>query len=199
MNHLFGSHKSIIKALKLLGLADGDTVSDWGCGGGDTLIAIAKQAQKDNINLKLQGIDAASTAIKFANAQSAACSNISYKLANVLHDDPGNNNSDFVICSLFTHHFADEEWIVLVNNMYRSARKAVVITDLHRHPVLYYAVMAITHLFTGNKMVKVDGQLSVKRSFKRNELVTLLAKANIKNYRLKWLWPFRWQIVIYKS
>lgn len=199
MNALFGGHQSIIKALKRFPVRDGYSISDWGCGGGDVLIAIARLAQKDNINLKLNGIDAAPAAVNFARKQSATYHNISYTNADVLKDDFGEKRFDIVISSLFTHHFADDEWIVLIRKMYHTAKLGVIITDLHRHWLLYFAVMAITRIFTSNKMAQYDGPLSVKRAFKRTELVRLLNKAGIKNYKIKWMWAFRWRIVIYKS
>lgn len=199
MNALFGGHKSLIKALKLFPVKSGDTISDWGCGGGDALIAIAKWAQKHNINLKLNGVDAAPAAINFARQQSKAFTHISYVKADVLLDDFEPGSFDIILSSLFTHHFADKEWIALIGKMNNTARRGVIITDLHRHWLLYYAVKMITRLFTSNKMAKNDGPLSVQRSFKKQELMVLLAKAGITNYKLQWMWAFRWQIVIYKT
>ena len=199
MNALFGGHKSLIKALLAFPVANNNSISDWGCGGGDALIAIAKHAQKDNINLNLNGIDAAPSAIKFAWEQSGGYENISYEKADVLIDEFAANRFDIIISSLFTHHFADDDWVALIKKMNRTAKRGVIITDLHRHWVLYYAIIVITKVFTRNKMAQYDGPLSVKRSFKRNELKTLLAKAGITNYKLKWMWAFRWQIVIYKQ
>jgi hypothetical protein len=48
-------------------------------------------------------------------------------------------------------------------------------------------------------MVRNDGPLSVKRAFKKEELVALLKNAEIDNYNLTWHWPFRWQLIVYKS
>jgi hypothetical protein len=50
--------------------------------------------------------------------------------------------------------------------MQASAQKGIIITDLHRHPVLYYAIIFITHVFTNNKMVRYDGPLSVNGGLK---------------------------------
>jgi 2-polyprenyl-3-methyl-5-hydroxy-6-metoxy-1,4-benzoquinol methylase len=199
MNALFGGHQSLIKALKLFPVQNGNSISDWGCGGGDVLIAIAKWAQKNNINLKLNGVDAAPAAINFARQQSKAFTHISYAKADVLLVDYEPDKFDIIVSSLFTHHFADDEWIALVGKMNNTARRGVIITDLHRHWILYYAVKMITRLFTRNKMAQNDGPLSVQRSFKKHELKTLLAQAGINNYKLQWMWAFRWQIVIYKS
>src|SRR5271168_2617089 len=65
MNALFGGHKTIIKALKSLGIQNDWHISDWGCGGGDSLRAIAKWAKLNNLNIKLTGVDATPAAVAF--------------------------------------------------------------------------------------------------------------------------------------
>ena len=197
MNRLFGAHHTIIKALKKFPVKDQDMVSDWGCGGGDTLIAIREWAGKNNLQLKLSGVDAAEAAIHFAE-QNSAGSNIQYVQADVLGDELKPDQFDIVISGLFSHHFPDEEWIKLIRKMQSCARRGVILTDLHRHRILYYAVILITRLFTRNKMVRIDGPLSVKRAFRRGELEKLLKQAGIINYNLTWVWPFRWLLIIYK-
>jgi 2-polyprenyl-3-methyl-5-hydroxy-6-metoxy-1,4-benzoquinol methylase len=134
---------------------------------------------------------------KFAT-QNSVGSNISYIKADVLGDGLKPDQFDIVCSGLFSHHFADEEWIKLITKMYACSKRGVILTDLHRHWLLYYAVWVITHLFTRNKMVRIDGPLSVKRSFKKAELVALLKSAQIDNYNLTWVWPFRWLLVVHK-
>lgn len=197
MNRWFGAHQTIIKALKKFPAKPGNSVSDWGCGGGDTLIALRQWSDKNDLGLRLTGVDAAGAAIQFAERNSAGY-HISYIKADVLSDDLQPDQFDLVISGLFTHHFADDDWVRLIKKMHSSARRGVIITDLHRHWVLYYAVQIITHVFTRNKMVRVDGPLSVKRGFKRKELIHLLKSSQIDNFKLTWIWPFRWLLVIYK-
>lgn len=199
VNSWFGGHNSIINTLKKFPVHNGYAVSDWGCGGGDTLIAIAKWAKQQQIHLKLTGIDAAPAVINFARKESKGFNNISYVQADVINDIYLLGKHDIIISSLFTHHFDDEHWIQMIKNMYASARKGIIITDLHRHWLLYYAVIFITNVLTRNKMVRYDGPLSVKRAFKKQELLTLLKNAGIDNFNLTWKWPFRWHLMIYKS
>lgn len=45
-------------------------------------------------------------------------------------------------------------------------------------------------------MVKFDAPLSVKRAFRKGELIDILHAAGITNYTLKWRWAFRWQLII---
>lgn len=197
MNRLFGAHRTIIKSLRKFGDLTHNHISDWGCGGGDTLVALRKWSDQQKLSLHLTGVDAAPAAIQFAKRHSLGC-RVNYIKANVLGNELRAGQFDIVTSGLFSHHFADKEWILLIRNMHTCATRGVILTDLHRHWVLYYAVKAITHLFTRNKMVRVDGPLSVKRSFRRREIITLLKSAQINNYNLTWVWPFRWLLVIRK-
>jgi len=43
---------------------------------------------------------------------------------------------DFVLCSLFLHHFSDERVIELLRALYKIANRAVLISDLERHIAL---------------------------------------------------------------
>ncbi|SDH27613.1 methyltransferase domain-containing protein [Mucilaginibacter sp. P25] len=199
MNALFGGHKSIIGSLKKLPIYNGYSVIDWGCGGGDTLIAIAKWAESKQIDLNLNGVDAAQAAINYARKQAMDYNNINFIQADVIDEAYLIKPADVIICSLFTHHFDDDRWIKLIKNMQASAQKGIIITDLHRHWLLYHAIVFITHVFTRSAMAQNDGPLSVKRGFKRYELLALLKKAQIDNFKLTWRWPFRWELIIYKS
>jgi len=199
MNALFGGHKNIINLLNKLSVSTGYSVSDWGCGGGDTLIAIAKWAESKQIDLNLNGVDAAQAAVNYARKQAKDYSNINFIQADVIDEAYLIKPADVIICSLFTHHFDDERWIKLIKNMQASAQKGIIITDLHRHWLLYHAIVLITRVFTSNAMAQNDGPLSVKRGFKRHELLALLKKAQIDNFKLTWRWPFRWELIIYKS
>jgi len=199
MNALFGGHKSIIKSLREFAVSNGYSVSDWGCGGGDTLIAMAKWAKDKQINLNLNGVDAAPSAVNYARQQASNYSNIYFTQADVIDEAYLIKPVDLIICSLFTHHFDDERWVKLIQNMEASAQKGIIITDLHRHWLLYHAIVFITHVFTRNAMARNDGPLSVMRGFKKQELLVLLKKAQIDNFKLTWRWPFRWELIIYKS
>lgn len=199
VNSWFGGHREVIKAIKKFPVKQGFSICDWGCGGGDTLVAIAKWAKLQRLDLTLTGIDAAPAAMKYARNASKAFASISYVQADVINDAHLLGKHDIIISNLFTHHFDDGHWVTMIKNMHASAQKGIIVTDLHRHRVLYYAVIVITHVLTRNKMVRYDGPLSVKRGFKKQELLILLKKAQIDNFKLTWKWPFRWELIIYKS
>jgi 2-polyprenyl-3-methyl-5-hydroxy-6-metoxy-1,4-benzoquinol methylase len=198
INKLLGGFGVFYNAFKKIKLTNGDLICDWGCGGGDSLLALRNHFKKKNLDLEYLGLDATKTAVEFAKHHHLNYQEITFKEVDVLKETFEENQYNVVISSLFTHHFEDEDWIKLVQRMVFSAKKAVIINDLHRHPLAYYSIALLTQIFSKSYMVKHDSKVSVLRSFKRQELRNLLALAGVKNYNIKWMWAFRWQIIIYK-
>jgi 2-polyprenyl-3-methyl-5-hydroxy-6-metoxy-1,4-benzoquinol methylase len=176
------------------------TLADIGSGGGDTLRQIAKWFEKKNIKAKLTGIDANDFMINYAQNKSQNFPQISYEKLNVFDIDAKNENRyDWATMSLFCHHFTDEELILIFKNIQKLTSKGFIINDLHRNPIAYYSIYFLTRLFNGSYLVKNDAPLSVLRAFKKQDLITLLEKAGIKKYRIKWQWAFRFQVIVEKS
>ena len=196
VNKLLGGYHVFFDAFQKIRIKDGMCISDWGCGGGDSLRVIAKWARKRNLKISLVGVDATEAAIKYAMERSKDYPEISYIPADVMSDQLLPDQFDIVISSLFTHHFANKSWIKLIQKMAVCASAYVVINDLHRHWFAYHSIGLLTSVFSGSEMVKHDSKLSVLRSFKRKELEQMLKKGGFENYTIKWMWAFRWQVCI---
>jgi len=198
INRLLGGYNIFFDALKKLSLRDEMLICDWGCGGGDSLRKIAEWSRKVDLDLDLIGIDASEAAIDYAEKKAISYPEIKFIHADVLSKAVKPKQFDIIISSLFTHHFDEDSWIRLVQKMIECARDAVIINDLHRHWLAYYSIAALTAMFSKSPMVKNDAKLSVLRGFTRKELEVMLQKAGISRYTIKWMWAFRWQIIIYK-
>jgi ubiquinone/menaquinone biosynthesis C-methylase UbiE len=98
---------------------------------------------------------------------------------------------DYVICSLFTHHFVELEIVNILREMSRIARRKIFVIDLHRHPVAYYFYTTIGKLILHNQITREDGALSILRSFKRRELYELAQQAQLINPRVRRHFPYR--------
>lgn len=199
VNKLLGGYSVFFDAFKKLNLKDGMTISDWGCGGGDSLRVLAGWARKKNLKLNFVGVDATATAIDYARQKALKFPEISFIHVDVLSDDLKKDQFDVVISSLFTHHFENESWIALMKKMLDCSKYAVIVNDLNRHWFAYHSIGILTQLFSKSVMVKHDSKLSVLRGFTREELEQLLSKAGITNYQLKWKWAFRWQLILFKE
>lgn len=169
-----------------------------GCGGGDVLRTLAGKLKNQNLNLTFTGIDATPAAVNFAIRNNTE-PNIKFILADVFSEEISQLKFDLVISSSFTHHFNDQNWILLIQKMMSCSKHAVIIDDLHRHWLPYYCVKLITKVLTTSRLARNDGPLSVLKGFTKPELKVLLQKAGIQHYTICWKWAFRWQIVLYKN
>ncbi|MBC5774299.1 methyltransferase domain-containing protein [Pontibacter sp. KCTC 32443] len=202
INNWLGGHKVVLDALDKLTINyknESVTIADIGCGGGDTLTTIANWARRRSINAQLTGIDANDFMVQYARQHCQNYNNITITQHNVFSEAFARQEYDIIVCSLFCHHFTDEQLVALFSQLHRQARVAVIINDLHRHWFAYYSIKYITKLFSGSYLVQNDAPLSVWRAFKRNELAQLVTQAGITNYSLRWMWAFRWQLVLHKS
>ena len=73
---------------------------------------------------------------------------------------------DVVMASLFFHHLSNEACVRVLSQMWRIARRRVLVNDLHRHPVAYASIRALTAMFSKSRMVRHDGPVSVRRAFR---------------------------------
>jgi len=172
------------------------TIADWGCGGGDMLKLIAGWGRRKKIKMRLIGIDANPNIVAFAIRNCQGYSEISFETVNVFSEDFQRRKFDIVVATLFTHHFADDELVDLLRAVTRQVRMGVVINDIHRHWLAYSAIGLLTRFFSKSAMVKFDAPLSVLRAFRRSDWESLLAKAGIDRFTVRWKWAFRWQLII---
>ncbi len=172
------------------------TIADLGCGSGEMVKLIAQLARKSKRSVSLTGIDANTNIIEYAKKNQVNDS-IKFLSVNIFSDSFKVRKFDILVCTLFLHHFSDEELVVLFRSFKQQASIGIVVNDIHRHPFAYYSIKWLTQLFSNSAMVKFDAPLSVRRAFTNSELKSILSKAEINNYQLKWKWAFRWQLIIY--
>jgi 2-polyprenyl-3-methyl-5-hydroxy-6-metoxy-1,4-benzoquinol methylase len=174
------------------------TIADLGCGGGDLLKVMARWARKRNIQAELTGVDANGYIVDYAQANCRDFPEIHFRQEDIFSPAFAREPFDVIVCSLFCHHFTDEQLVKMFRQMHNQARLGVIINDLHRHPLAYYSIKALTAAFSKSYLVKNDGPLSVLRAFRKPEIRRLVEEAGIRKYRLRWMWAFRWQLVLIK-
>lgn len=200
INRLLGGNSATLKGVKKILLKSSKTktitIVDLGCGHGDILRDVAKFGRKNSYKFKLIGIDANNAAIDYAKSLSKDYPELSFETIDIFSEDFKKQTYDVVLCTLFLHHFKNNELIPFLKSTVQKASIGVIVNDLHRHKLAYYLFKMIG-LFIKNKMVREDGLTSVLRAFKRNELETILTKTGV-NFSIQWKWAFRYLWVLKK-
>jgi 2-polyprenyl-3-methyl-5-hydroxy-6-metoxy-1,4-benzoquinol methylase len=169
------------------------SVLEVGCGGGHMAALLAKKFP----HLSVVGIDLNPNAVKYAkNHHSLPNLRFEEQLALKLPDDA--SQYDLISAHLVCHHMKEQEIVHFLREADKSARKAVLINDLHRHCLAYLSYLTIAPLLFRDRMIWEDGRLSIRRSFTRSDWIGYLAQAGIppERYQLRWHWPFRWTLLI---
>ena len=196
INRKLGGHAITLQGLSQLHKDQSQLhICEIGCGGGDNGKAIVKKLVGKDIDLTYTGIDINPDCIRFAenrNWESPV-----HFLVRDYKKVQFENRPDILFCSLFCHHFKNEELIEMFRWMNNNSYLGFFINDLHRHPLAYYSIRLLTSLFSNSYLVKHDAPLSVLRGFKKKELEDLLYRAGISNFSIRWKWAFRWLIVVH--
>jgi len=195
INNLLGGYKITFSALKKVLHKDKPIVLvDIGSGGGDTLKQIQKWNLKQNLNLKLYGIDLKQTCIDYSvENNNSEITFISDDYRNVLKHIP---RVDVMHACLFCHHLNEQEITVLIEFCVLN-KITLIINDLERNAFAYYAIKVLTSIFSKSYLVKNDAPLSVLRGFKMTEWGYIIKQSGAKNYSIKYKWAFRHEVIVY--
>lgn len=202
INQLLGGNQLTLQGVQVLlnGFSNSEelTIVDLGCGNGDMLRKLADYGIRNNLKLKLIGIDANSFTLNYARNLSVNYPNISYRCEDIF-DTPFNElKYDIALCTLILHHFKGDEIIKLMTILNTNSRIGIVINDLQRSSISYRLFQVICFLFGLNKMSREDGLVSILRGFKKEELAQFSKELNLKKYKIQWKWAFRYQWIISK-
>jgi SAM-dependent methyltransferase len=196
INTLLGGYNITFSALKKIVKPEKTyTLIDIGCGGGDTLKHIKRWQLRKKLNLKLIGIDLKPVCIDYASRQNEGqnieliCDDYRNMFLHVPH-------IDIIHACLFCHHLTETQLIELIQ-FATERRITLVINDLERNPIAYYAIKLLTGLFSKSYLVKNDAPLSVARGFKKKEWLDIIKKAGATHFSVKNKWAFRHEIIVY--
>ena len=200
INQILGGNKLTLNGVKKLisncNQSEPFTIVDIGCGNGDMLRNLADFAQANKRNFILIGIDANAFTISHARNLSVNYPNISYRCEDVFGTEFINLRYDISLCTLTLHHFKENEILSLMTVLKTQSSVGIVVNDLERSKVAYRLFQALCFVFRLNKMSREDGLVSILRGFKRKELVAFSEKLNLKKYKIRWKWAFRYQWII---
>ena len=194
INRYLGGYRGIMIGLKRLvekqSLAE-FSLLDVGTGSGDIPAAIARWGRRRGVGVKIVGLEPEPTTVMVGALHTKKLPEISIVRGDAAAPPFRSSAFDFVLASQLLHHFPEEQIVALLRIWSHIARKAVIVSDLIRHPVAYCGIRVITRLFTRNIMTLTDGPLSVRRAFTLAEWGELFRRADIGRVQIFSVFPFR--------
>ena len=167
------------------------SVLDVGAGSGELLRVAATWARETGRTFKGVGLELNERSAQAILEESKEFPEIISVRGNALQLPFQNNEFDYVMCSLFTHHFVDEKVVHILREMDRVARRRIFVIDLHRDPVPYFFYTTLGKLVLKNRLLRHDGALSILRSFKADEMVQLGQAAGLRDVWVEHHFPAR--------
>jgi SAM-dependent methyltransferase len=167
------------------------SVLDVGSGSGELLRVAAGWALRTRRRALLVGLELNARSAKATLEESQGFASISSVRGDALRLPFSDERFDYAICSLFTHHFKDEQVVAILNELSRVARRRIFVIDLYRHPLAYYLYTTVAHLFLHNRLIREDGALSILRGFRPWELNHLASQAHLADINVERRFPFR--------
>jgi 2-polyprenyl-3-methyl-5-hydroxy-6-metoxy-1,4-benzoquinol methylase len=170
-----------------------DSIIDVGCGGGWFTRRLAVKYP----GAMVVGEDVSAEAINLARDRHRH-PNLSFRVSGHRAFEAEEDSVDVVTATLVCHHLEDAELIAFLRNTCRAARRAVILNDLHRHPLAHASFSVLAPLLFRNRLICHDGPLSVRKGFSRGDWHRLIAAAGIEpgRYSITWRWAFRWVVLI---
>lgn len=174
------------------------SVLDVGVGGGDMARQLVEHGAARGVEVHVLGIDLAESTVAYAEGRTAGYPTVTHR-----HQDlfalPAVPAFDVVHAAQVLHHFPDHAIVPALTRMAEVARVGVVVNDLHRHPVAWAGIRAITAVLSRNPMIRYDAPLSVRRGFVAEELLGWARAVPGVEATLTWRLPFRWQLVLRRA
>ncbi|OGR83828.1 MAG: hypothetical protein A2901_01480 [Elusimicrobia bacterium RIFCSPLOWO2_01_FULL_54_10] len=182
-NRFFGGRRVILRNLQVFsknwGRDEEIRILDVGCGLGDLDIAILNWAERRNFKVRITGLEMISQIAETAKDQTRGIPQIEILQADILNFTPV-QPFDYVIASLFLHHIPPSQQVAALKKLDQIAVRGMILSDLERTWAGLLAVKALAYL-AGNRIVRHDGPLSVRRAFRPEELRALARAAGL-NY-----------------
>lgn len=187
LNRLFGGRGAVLRHVRpLLARVPRDrtlTVLDIASGAGDLCRALAEEARRKHVALRLYSLDVHPQIQEYARSRAGKeYPEIRYLRGDARALPAGEGTVDLVLCTLALHHFPPADARRVLAEMRRVTRRWAVVSDLCRSPQAYAGVWLATR-FMSNPMTRFDGPVSVRRAYDEPELRALAEEAGWKAAR----------------
>jgi len=172
INRLLGGWNKIYKTrIRPVLKKDAGTPSvlDIGCGGGDIIRALTKMTKDDGLAVSFTGIDPDLRAINYSREMNLnPYSNFYAKTSGELVET--NSRYTVVISNHLMHHLSNKDLLKICSDAEQLSTRLILFNDIERSDIGYGVFRFIAPLLFKDSFIAGDGALSIRRSYRADEL-----------------------------
>lgn len=173
------------------------SVLDVGTGAGNIPIALARWARRQQLLVEITASDLSERVLTAARANCAGFSEICFEQQDALALTYADQSFDLVHCQGVLHHFSPDEAQIMLKELARVARHAVIVTDLRRGRSAYIGAWLMMRILRRNRITRLDGLASIRRSYIPSEMRALAEQAGLHSATIRTTFPVR-QVLIWQ-
>jgi len=167
------------------------TLLDVGCGLADVSLRLARRAARRGVRVEVTGTDLQVAHLTIARGRPAAVAALRTAAADARRLPFRAGSFDWVMSSLFFHHFGPEDNAAILAEMWRTARAGIAIVDLRRSRLSLRAVAMLGPLVFRSRISVADGRASVEQAYTAEEVARIARAAALPRFSVRNVWPAR--------
>ncbi len=174
LNRYLGSHWLLLTAFQRVwrkaGCPNHLRVLDVGTGAGDIPEVLMRWGERRGVHLAVVAVDNHRGVLQYMRSVQHLPPSVTFVQADGLCLPFRARTFDVVVCSTMLHHLDWQQGITLLHNMAAVARYGVVVNDLVRSRLHYYAARLVLSVIPCHHVTRHDGPLSVLRAYSVGEV-----------------------------
>jgi ubiquinone/menaquinone biosynthesis C-methylase UbiE len=174
LNRYLGSHWLLLRAFQRVwrqaGCPNHLRVLDVGTGAGDMPEVLTRWGKRHGVHVAVVAVDNHRGVLQYLCSVQSPPPSITCMQADGLYLPFRARTFDVVVCSTMLHHLDWQQGITLLHNMAVVARYGVVVNDLVRSRLHYYAACLVLSVLPCHQVTRHDGPLSVLRAYSIGEV-----------------------------
>lgn len=171
---------------------------DVASGSADIPMILCGWSRRAKIQLDITATDLSPEVLEQARRHLRGRSGIALQVADAASLPYADASFDYVTCNLALHHFPPAQAASVIREMYRVARRAILVNDLARSRPAYWGARLLFLVVLRDPMARHDGPLSVLRSYTAGEMGTLGRQAGLPVFTVKTRPVFRLELIAEK-
>ncbi len=164
-----------------------------GSGSGDLVNHLSRWGKRKGYDLFFTGVDLHPFSQKIARQKLKDSTNTQFVSEDIFNYRP-KRPVDISYCSFVTHHFSPDDIVKFLMWLENHSRLGWLVHDIHRHYLPYYFMGAFTKLLHFHPMIVHDSQLSVSRSFLKEDWQRIVCQSglDLNQVSISWRFPFKY-------